>query len=187
MGHKEADLRIATKPGYRPDIDGMRALAILSVVIFHAFPDFLSGGFVGVDVFFVISGYLITGIILTGLQQGEFSFLQFYIHRVKRIFPALLVVLFIVFLAGWFLLLPDEFSLLGKHIFTSVLYLQNFALSRESGYFDVASGLKPLTHMWSLAVEEQFYLIFPFFLFFAERLRFNVLVLIVVGVSVSFF
>jgi peptidoglycan/LPS O-acetylase OafA/YrhL len=171
---------------YRPDIDGMRALAILSVVIFHAFPNALSGGFVGVDIFFVISGYLISGIIFKDLEAGKFGFYSFYSHRVKRIFPALIVVLPITLAAGWFLLLPDEFRQLGKHAAASVAYLQNFALAGEAGYFDTASELKPLNHMWSLAVEEQFYLLFPAVIVIAYRMGFNVLTLLVIGVFASF-
>ncbi|MBX8575465.1 acyltransferase family protein [Pseudomonas cichorii] len=173
--------------GYRPDIDGMRALAILSVVIFHAFPSVLGGGFVGVDIFFVISGYLISGIIFKDLDAGRFSFYRFYAHRVKRIFPAFLVVLPFSLAAGWFLLLPDEFRQLGKHAAASVIYIQNFALAGEAGYFDIASDLKPLNHMWSLAVEEQFYLLFPVVVFFAYRVGLNLATLLVLGMLVSFF
>lgn len=188
MEYKEIKAsKVGTASGYRPDIDGMRALAILAVVIFHAFPTALRGGFVGVDIFFVISGYLISGIIFKGLDVGNFSFGRFYAHRVKRIFPALMVVLPCVFALGWFLLLPDEFSQLGKHIASSVAYVQNFSLSGEAGYFDTASDLKPLTHMWSLAVEEQFYLLFPLIMFCAYRMGFNLLSLVVLGAGISFY
>lgn len=188
MEYKEikATTGISVK-NYRPDIDGMRALAILSVVIFHAFPSALSGGFVGVDIFFVISGYLISGIIFKDLESDKFSFYRFYSHRVKRIFPALIVVLPITLGAGWFLLLPDEFRQLGKHAAASVAYVQNFALSGEAGYFDTASDLKPLNHMWSLAVEEQFYLLFPAIIVIAYRMGLNVLTLLVIGICASFF
>ena len=187
MEYKEINkLRVDKVSSYRPDIDGMRALAILSVVLFHAFPNVVKGGFVGVDIFFVISGYLISGIIFKGLDENRFSFGSFYSHRVKRIFPALIVVLLFVLVAGWFLLLPDEFRQLGKHLAASVVYLQNYALAGESGYFDVASDLKPLNHMWSLAIEEQFYLLFPLLLVCAWRLGLNLLALIIVGLVASF-
>lgn len=152
----------APKPSqYRPDIDGLRAIAILAVVFFHAFPERVRGGYIGVDIFFVISGYLITGIILRGLQQGDFSLRSFYGHRVKRIFPALITMMLMVCGFSWFFLLPEEFSQLGWHMLSSVGFVQNIALWKESGYFDTSSDLKPLMHLWSLAVEEQFYLFFP--------------------------
>jgi peptidoglycan/LPS O-acetylase OafA/YrhL len=188
MEFKEINtLRLNKVSSYRPDIDGMRALAVLSVVIFHAFPNLVKGGFIGVDIFFVISGYLISGIIFRGLDENRFSFASFYSHRIKRIFPALIVVLAFVLVAGWFLLLPDEFRQLGKHMAASVVYLQNYALAGESGYFDVASELKPLTHMWSLAIEEQFYLLFPILAVCAWRVGLNLLALIVVALAASFY
>lgn len=147
---------------YRPDIDGLRALAILPVLAFHAFPSLMPGGFVGVDLFFVISGYLISLIVFREMQQGEFSFLAFYGRRVRRILPALIAVLAVCFMLGWVLLLPDELRALGKHMAASGAFMQNLVLQREyAGYFDVASEYKPLLHIWSLSVEEQFYLFFP--------------------------
>lgn len=171
---------------YRPDIDGIRAIAILCVVAFHAFPGYLPGGFVGVDVFFVISGFLISGIIFEGLRKGEFSFSRFYSHRVRRIFPALIVVLVCTFAAGWFLLLPDEFKQLGKHIATGAGFVQNFAIWSEAGYFDNASALKPLLHLWSLAIEEQFYIFYPVVVVVVWRLGFNALVFVVLLAVISF-
>jgi peptidoglycan/LPS O-acetylase OafA/YrhL len=171
---------------YRPDIDGLRAIAIISVVIFHAFPAKLRGGFVGVDIFFVISGFLISSIILRSLQRGDFSFPEFYAHRVKRILPALIVMLTATYVFGWFALLPDEFAQLGNHIFTSASFVQNIALFREAGYFDIASELKPLMHLWSLAIEEQFYLIFPLLIWAAWRIGLNVLTLIILLALISF-
>ena len=103
-------------PRYRADIDGLRAIAVLSVVGYHAFPNLVKGGFIGVDIFFVISGFLISTIIFTSLQQGNFSFLEFYSRRIKRIFPALIIVLIACFALGWYVLLPDEYKQLGKHI-----------------------------------------------------------------------
>lgn len=148
-------------PRYRPDIDGLRALAVLPVLAFHAFPSALPGGFAGVDLFFVISGYLIGLIVLRSLQLGNFRFGEFYAHRVRRIFPALVLVLAASLAAGWLLLTPQELQQLGKHAAASAGFVQNFALQREAGYFDTASDGKPLLHLWSLSVEEHFYLLFP--------------------------
>ena len=173
-------------PVYRPDIDGLRAVAILSVVIFHAFPFRLPGGFVGVDVFFVISGFLISAIIFRSLQRGDFSFTEFYAHRIKRIFPALIVVLTACYAFGWFALLPDEFKQLGKHMAAGAGFVQNFILWQEVGYFDTAAELKPLLHLWSLAIEEQFYLIFPVLIFAAWGIGFNVLTVVLFLALISF-
>lgn len=148
-------------PGYRPDIDGLRALAVLSVVVFHGFPELLPGGFAGVDVFFVISGFLITGIIWREIDAGNFSFFSFYARRVRRIFPALIVVLFACLFLGWWVLFDDEYKQLGNHAMRAAVFLSNFALWREAGYFDAKAELKPLLHLWSLAIEEQFYILWP--------------------------
>jgi peptidoglycan/LPS O-acetylase OafA/YrhL len=171
---------------YRPDIDGLRALAILLVVIFHAYPKFLRGGFVGVDIFFVISGYLITSIIFKGLSEDKFSLLDFYSRRIKRIFPSLITVLIFCLVAGWFILLDSEYEFLGKHVAAGATYISNFILYRESGYFDIDSQLKPLLHLWSLSIEEQFYLVFPLILIVAARARFNFLILISILFLMSF-
>jgi peptidoglycan/LPS O-acetylase OafA/YrhL len=152
---------VSTAHTYRPDIDGMRAFAVLSVVAFHAFPWALPGGFVGVDVFFVISGFLITGILL---GQERFSISAFYVRRAKRIFPALTLVLASCLLAGWVLLTPEELRSLGKHTLAGALFASNLAYSQEAGgYFNGASETKPLLHLWSLGVEEQYYLAWPLF------------------------
>ena len=148
-------------PTYRPDIDGLRAVAVLLVVFHHAFPPLLPGGFIGVDVFFVISGFLISTIIFQSLEQGAFSFLDFYKRRVKRIFPALCLVLLASFICGWFVLLPADYKQLGKHMAAGAAFVSNFAFWSESGYFDSGSKLKPLLHLWSLAIEEQFYIVWP--------------------------
>jgi peptidoglycan/LPS O-acetylase OafA/YrhL len=173
-------------PAYRPDIDGLRAIAVLSVLAFHAFPDLLPGGFVGVDVFFVISGYLISTIILSNLKRGTFSFVDFYSRRVKRIFPALLIVLAACYALGWNSLFMSEFKSLNKHIVGGVAFISNLVLWRESGYFDVSAEIKPLLHLWSLGIEEQYYLFWPLALWCAFRLRFNVLVLIALFGIASF-
>ena len=147
----------------------MRAIAVLIVVIFHAFPDQLSGGFVGVDVFFVISGYLITGLILRDLRDQRFSLRHFYARRVRRIFPALLLVLGFGLAAGWVCLNFIEYKQLAKHTGSSAIFLTNFMLLRESGYFDNAADTKPMLHLWSLAIEEQFYLLWPLLLLLFKR------------------
>ncbi len=173
-------------PKYRPDIDGLRAIAILSVVGFHAFPDFVPGGFVGVDIFFVISGFLISSIIFKELSSGSFSFANFYARRIKRIFPALILVLSACLLFGWFILLIDEFQQLGKHVAAGVAFISNFVLKKESGYFDVSAELKPLLHLWSLGIEEQFYILWPLLLVFSNRFKFNFLKLTILLAAISF-
>lgn len=157
---------------YRPDIDGLRALAVSFVVFYHAFPDILKCGFIGVDIFFVISGYLIGSIILRHLAVDKFSFLQFYIRRIVRIFPALLFVLLTVLITGKFLLLTDEYQMLGKHIAGGAGFIANFVYWSEAGYWDISSTLKPLLHLWSLGVEEQFYIIIPLVLAFAWKRKY---------------
>jgi len=154
---------------YRPDIDGLRAVAVLAVVLFHAFPGLVPGGFAGVDVFFVISGYLITGIILRGLNAGDFRFIDFYAHRARRILPALLLVLVTCLVLGWYVLLPVEYAQLSRHAAAGAGFVQNFVLWREAGYFDTVTELKPLMHLWSLSIEEQFYLLYPLLLCAAWR------------------
>jgi len=155
--------------GYRPDIDGLRAVAVASVLVFHAFPGALPGGFVGVDIFFVISGYLISGIILRDLASDRFTFRDFYVRRVRRIFPALGLVLLATLLVGWWGLLPADFRQLGVHVAGGVGFVSNLLLWAETGYFDVAAELKPLLHLWSLGVEEQYYLLWPVGLFIFRR------------------
>jgi peptidoglycan/LPS O-acetylase OafA/YrhL len=171
---------------YRPDIDGLRALAVLLVVGFHAFPKSFTGGFIGVDIFFVISGYLISKIILTDLNQGTFSFSRFYSRRIKRIFPSLLTVLSACLIFGWFALLSDEYQLLGKHTAGGALFISNILLWGESGYFDSAAELKPLLHLWSLGIEEQFYLFWPLILWVASKFKFNILATILTLLASSF-
>ena len=149
---------------YRPDIDGLRALAVMLVVLNHAGLGF-PGGYIGVDVFFVISGYLITGILLRELAQGTFSFWAFWERRVRRIFPALFVVTACTVIAGYRLLLPADFFALGKSVVAATLGYSNIHFWGESGYFDTSTAEKPLLHTWSLAVEEQFYLFIPLLLF----------------------
>jgi peptidoglycan/LPS O-acetylase OafA/YrhL len=156
-------------PTYRADIDGLRGIAILLVVGFHAFPTVFPGGFIGVDVFFVVSGFLITQIITKALGSNSFSFVAFYRRRINRIFPALLLVLLSLLVAGWLFMVPDDFAKLGKHTFGGAIFLSNLVSLSEFGYFDVASELKPLLHLWSLGIEEQFYLIWPIALWLGYR------------------
>jgi len=158
-------------PKYRPDIDGLRAIAVLSVVGFHAFPKWVLGGFVGVDIFFVISGFLISTIIFGSLGGAGFSYREFYARRIRRIFPALLVVMASTLLFGWYVLLSDEFRQLGKHLLSSAGFVTNLVLWGEAGYFETAAEYKPLLHLWSLAVEEQFYIFWPLLLGFAWKLQ----------------
>ncbi len=173
-------------PKYRPDIDGLRAVAVLAVVAFHAFPSWVRGGFIGVDVFFVISGYLISTIIFDNLDKGTFSFTEFYARRIKRIFPALLLVLIACFAFGWFALLADEYKQLGKHIAASAGFISNFTLWNEAGYFDNSAETKPLLHLWSLGIEEQFYIVWPLLLWFAWKRKFNLLTITIVVAIASF-
>jgi peptidoglycan/LPS O-acetylase OafA/YrhL len=158
---------------HRHDIDGLRAIAVLCVLAYHASASLLSGGFIGVDVFFVISGYLITRILLSEMDSGHLSIGLFYARRVRRILPALITVLITCAGMGWLLLLPSEYTALGKHITAGAGFFSNIALWKESGYFDSNAELKPLLHLWSLAVEEQFYLIWPLLLWLLSRARVN--------------
>ena len=173
-------------PKYRPDIDGLRAIAVLAVVAFHAFPVWARGGFIGVDIFFVISGYLITTIIFENLDKGTFSFSEFYARRIRRIFPALLTVLAACFVFGWFALLADEFKQLGKHMAAGAAFVSNFVLWSEVGYFDNAADTKPLLHLWSLGIEEQFYIFWPPLLWFAWKRQFNLLTITILVAIASF-
>ena len=160
-------------PTYRADIDGLRAIAVLAVVGFHAFPATVTGGFIGVDIFFVISGFLISSIIFSNLEHNCFSFAEFYSRRIKRIFPALLLVLIASYAFAWFALLPDEYKQLGLHITGGASFMSNFVIWRESGYFDSAAETKPLLHLWSLAIEEQFYIFWPLLLAFVWKRKWS--------------
>ena len=154
---------------YRPDVDGLRAVAIAAVVAFHAFPGAVRGGFTGVDVFFVISGYLISRIIWGRLDDGTFTLAWFYGRRALRLFPALALVLAATLVTGRWLLLPDAYETLGKDVASAAGFVSNFVLWHDAGYFTDNAALRPLTHLWSLAVEEQFYLVFPLLLLLTRR------------------
>lgn len=153
---------------YKSYIDGFRALSIISVVTYHAFPNLLPGGYIGVDFFFVISGYLITGILLEKFETNQPIFFNFYARRIKRLFPALILIFIFCYVVGWFFLLANEFKELNQHIFWGTIFLSNFRLFFDIGYFDQSSNLKPLLHLWSLSIEEQFYLVWPIFLYFLK-------------------
>jgi peptidoglycan/LPS O-acetylase OafA/YrhL len=159
-----------SKPRYRPDIDGLRAVAVLAVVFYHCGIPGFSGGFAGVDVFFVISGFLITGIVWSEIQDREFSLQDFYVRRIKRIFPALFAVLTVSSIAAFALLIPSDLVALGKSIKATVLFYSNFHLLKQSNYFAVPSSDNPLLHTWSLAVEEQFYAVWPLILLLLSRI-----------------
>lgn len=177
---------------YRADIDGLRAFAIIPVVLYHAGISLFSGGFVGVDIFFVISGYLITTIILNDIDKGKFSIQQFYFRRIKRIFPALYFFLAVTTLLCWFLYLPKDFEAYGKSVYYTVIFVSNIFFKRQSGYFDTESELKPLLHTWSLSVEEQFYIFYPIILiilakFFHKKYKATIFVIFLASACLSFF
>ena len=172
---------IVAQQAYRPEIDGLRALAVLLVVSYHYFA--VRGGFIGVDIFFVISGYLISYQIFTDLDRGRFSLLEFYAKRIRRIFPPLLIMIVATLITGWLLLLPTDFQSLGKHAAAGVAYVSNLLLWTEAGYFDTPSGYKPFLHLWSLGIEEQFYLTWPLamiLLYRYARIKLPVLVVLTV-------
>lgn len=164
---------------FRYDINALRAIAVISVVIFHFYPQILTGGFAGVDVFFVISGFLMTGIIMRGFEKENFNLIQFYIARCNRIIPALAVLCFVLIILGWFILLPTEYKDLGKHVASSITFISNMIYWRESGYFDTSSLTKWLLHTWSLSVEWQFYMLYPIYLMILKKI-FNIKLLPIV-------
>ena len=168
---------------YRADIDGLRAIAVIGVVLFHAGLG-VGGGFVGVDVFFVISGFLITSLILRDLDRGSFSIVDFWERRARRIFPALAVVVIVTLIAGWFLMLPFGFQVLGQSAVALTVFASNMQFWRTSGYFDPAAEENPLLHTWSLSVEEQFYLVVPLLLLLVFALRFQRRLGLILGVGV---
>lgn len=167
---------------YRPDIDGLRAIAVLSVLFFHTEIPGFSGGFVGVDVFFVISGYLITLILLKDIEEDKFSIIRFYEKRIRRIYPALFAVIFFILIAGFFFMAQDAFESLGESVTAATLFWSNILFQKQSGYFDAPSFQKPLLHTWSLAIEEQYYVIFPLLLSllhkFIKKQAFNLILLL---------
>ncbi|MBF0490163.1 MAG: acyltransferase [Candidatus Omnitrophica bacterium] len=178
--------RALTHPKYRADLDGLRGIAVLLVIGFHAFPSQIRGGFIGVDIFFVISGYLISTIIFSNLEGNTFSFRDFYSRRIRRIFPSLLCVLVACCLLGGLILWPNEYQQLGKHVAGGAGFISNFLLWQEAGYFDASAQTKPLLHLWSLGIEEQFYIIFPALIWSARKIRFNLFALLAMLFLISF-
>jgi peptidoglycan/LPS O-acetylase OafA/YrhL len=173
---------------YRPDIDGLRAVAVILVVFFHLNVPGFAGGFIGVDIFFVISGFLITAVIRRDLEAGEFSLAAFYERRVRRILPALFALIAATFVLSILLFLPDALAGFGRSAMTTALFISNVQFWRESGYFGTAATLKPLLHTWSLAVEEQFYLAFPLLLLLLRKWRRTTLLLLLATLAIlSFF
>ncbi len=178
---------LTSHPKYRPDIDGLRAVAVSLVLAFHAFPTLAEGGFIGVDVFFVISGFLISTVIFEDLKREQFSFLSFYSRRIRRIFPALIVTMALCLGVGWFALFADEYQQLGKHVAAGGAFVSNYVLWGEKGYFDNASNTKILLHLWSLGIEEQFYIVWPLLLWALWKCRVNAQIAIAVLGVASFY
>lgn len=176
-----------SESGYRPDIDGLRAVAIILVLGFHAFPKIIPGGFVGVDVFFVISGYLISQILQQNFKHGNYTLLTFYNRRIRRIFPVLILVLCSTYFLSWYYMASEDFWAVAKYIAAGAGFVSNFALWQEAGYFDATAKSKPLLHLWSLGIEEQFYLVWPLLLFGTRKLQLKAfhiaLTLLVVSLS----
>lgn len=173
---------------FRKDINGLRAFAVIAVVLFHFNASWMPGGFAGVDVFFVISGFLMTGIIFRGIEQDNFSILKFYIARANRIIPAMALLCLVLLVFGWFYLTPLEYRYLGKHSAGSVGFISNFVYWSEAGYFDAASHEKWLLHTWSLSVEWQFYIIYPLILVAMRKFASIELMrrLLVIGTAMGF-
>ena len=178
---------LASSPYYRADIDGLRAVAVVLVVLFHLSIGFAKGGFIGVDVFFVISGFLIAGLIRNDVNNTRFSFLRFYERRIRRLFPALFAALLVTSVVSWWVLTPAELESFGEELGASIAFVANIFFFYGSGYFADESALQPLHHTWSLAVEEQFYLLFPIaFIFLLRAKRAIVLCILYAGAIISF-
>jgi peptidoglycan/LPS O-acetylase OafA/YrhL len=157
---------------YNPYLDGLRGVVILLVVLFHVWPDYFSFGYVGVDIFFVISGFLITQIIFTKLEKNSFPLKEFYHNRIRRLFPALIILLITALILGYLFLFPDEYKQLARHVESSALYCENFKLIKEkSDYWDTRAIFEPLLHLWSLSIEEQFYIFWPFLIYLLYRFK----------------
>ena len=171
---------------YRADIDGLRAIAVLMVVIYHFKKDIGFNGFMGVDIFFVISGYLITKIIYNEALEGKFSLKTFYERRVRRIFPALFTVILASCFVAFYLFLPSELLGFAKSAITSLFFSSNILFYAEAGYFDASADLKPLLHTWSLAVEEQFYILISTLVFFFSKRSFKLILPLLIIISIIF-
>jgi len=181
-------MRSAERLTYRADVDGLRAVAVLPVILYHAGVSLFSGGFVGVDVFFVVSGYLITSIILDEIRVGTFTYLGFYERRVRRIFPALFLMMAVSLPLGLTVLVPEHLEDFGQSVIAAALFVSNFFFFLEDGYFEGPAELHPMLHTWSLAVEEQFYLLMPLLLAVLVRRRISVVgvLLALAGLSLAF-
>ncbi|MFM8425787.1 MAG: acyltransferase family protein, partial [Chloroflexota bacterium] len=180
------------KQEYRADIDGLRAIAVLAVVFYHAGLNYFSGGYIGVDVFFVISGFLITGIIVRELREGKFTLLGFYERRIRRIFPAVFTLILFVIIASALLYSASDYSSISRSAIATTLFSSNMLFWRESGYFEAPSTLKPLLHTWSLAVEEQYYIFFPLLMvwiakFFKSKFRTVIFVLLLASFALNIY
>ena len=179
------DVKNSIRPDCRADIDGLRAVAVLAVIAFHAFPSLMPGGFIGVDIFFVISGFLITTLIIKGQEQSNFNFRAFYGSRARRLFPSLILVLLACQIFGLFGLLSDEYKALGKHVAASAVFIPNLIFWSESGYFDYAAAAKPLLHLWSLGIEAQFYLLWPAMIWLSTKYKLSLQKLAVTALLTS--
>jgi peptidoglycan/LPS O-acetylase OafA/YrhL len=168
LAHMLPNADVRPKLSYRRDIDGLRAIAVLLVVLFHIRTRVI-GGYIGVDVFFVISGYLISSTILSEMAVGKFSIVNFYERRIRRIFPALLIMMLVTTALAYHYLAPMEMESYAKSLLAALFSVSNIFFSHQAGYFDGASGLQPLLHTWSLAVEEQFYIFFPIMLIVVRK------------------
>lgn len=151
---------------FRFDINALRALAVISVVLFHFDVPYFQGGFIGVDIFFVISGFLMAGIVCGAVLSNNFSFFSFYLSRARRIWPALFLLSVVLLVFGWFALMTDDYKILGAHVRESIFFTSNIKYFSEAGYFDQASNSKWLLHTWSLSVEWQFYVLYPIVIYF---------------------
>ena len=170
------------KVNYRPEIDGLRALAVFPVVLYHGGFSFFGGGFIGVDVFFVISGYLITTIILKDLEENSFSLINFYERRARRILPALFLVIIFSSILAFVFLTRSEVGSYFRSVVASILFYSNYYFYKTTPYFRSESDLEPLIHTWSLSIEEQFYVIFPLFLIFLNKyFKDKILIILILG------
>lgn len=170
---------------YRVDLDGLRALAIVAVVLYHVFPTTFHGCFVGVDIFFVVSGYLITNVLYREFHS-DFGFYKFYGRRIRRIFPSLILVIATSLLIGYYVLSHQEFAQLGKHARSNALFIANFTLAEDIGFFDTGAIKKPPLHLWSLGIEEQFYIFWPLILYYSWKGRVNLALMTGIIVIISF-